>query len=273
MPKFPHSQTPQSAGSSRPGKGKPQLTKRDLDILRPIGEQTAYRFDQLQGLLARHPDTKVANGEFLSETRTSAIIRRWQKLGLVEYRKILYDDPTWVWLTKQGLSLVHVPAQFHDPSPGNLEHLYWINETRALIEDTYGTMSGFQWEGERLMRLTRERLQAQRKKDDMLYIPLEYQGSHRPDALMRYQVLTESGEQEVVVAIEVELSEKSYATWKSIFLELARYYTHTLYYADESIKGSLSKALLRFQNERPDYDEPGTQRRLSIEIHDVEEVL
>ena len=273
MHEFPPSHPQQPAGSSRPDKGKPQLTRRDLDILRPIGEQTAYRFDQLQGLLARHPETKAANGEFLSETRTSAILRRWQKLGLVEYRKILYDDPAWLWLTKKGLTLVHISAQFHDPAPGNLEHLYWINETRALVEDTYGAMPGFQWESERLMRVTRERLQAQYKKDDILYIPLEYQGSHRPDALMRYQVQTENGEQEVVVAIEVELSEKSYATWKSIFLELARYYTHSLYFVDESIKGSFSKALLRFQRECPQYGEPGTQRRLNIEIHDLEEVL
>ncbi len=258
---------------SRSDKGQLQLTQRDRDVLRQIGEQTAYCFDQLQGLLARHPDSLSTDPECLSETRTRATIRRWQKLGLADYRKILYDDPGWVWLTKKGLQAMQVEGRFLEPSPANLEHLYWINETRALIEHTYGTYPGFRWEGERQIRMIRERLQAQKKEDTYLSIPFEYQGRHRPDALVRYQVNVKDGEREAVCAIEVELSEKSYEAWKKIFLELAQYYANAHYYVDASIKASLTKALKRFQNEDPAYDELETERRQYIYIHDLKEFL
>jgi hypothetical protein len=173
-------------------------------------------------------------------------------------------------LTKKGLYYTQIEGRFLEPSPAYLEHLYWINETRALIEHIYGTYPGFRWEGERQIRVVRERLQARQKEDDYVYIPLEYRGTHRPDALLRYM---QDGEREIICAIEVELSEKSYAAWKKIFLELAHYYTNTHYYVDISIRASLKKALERFQNEDPAYDEPSTERRLSIYIHDVAEIL
>src|SRR5450755_182471 len=200
----------------RSDKGKPQLTQRDLDVLQMVGEQTAYRFDQLQGLLARHPTTHSADPTFLSETRTTVMIRRWQQLGLADYRKILHDQEGWVWLTAKGIAHLQIPVRFHEPFHGDLEHLYWINETRALIEDGYGAGLGFYWESERLIRATRERLQAQQKQGQHmnLWLPLEYQCQHRVDGLFRYQVGQQA--KEYVTAIEVELSHKTYATWKRI---------------------------------------------------------
>ena len=162
---------------TRSDKGKPRLTRRDRDVLRQIGEGTAYCFDQLQGLLARHPDTQSKDPSCSSESRTRALIRRWEQLGLVEYRKILHDEPGWIWLTRKGLYHVGLSARFHEPSLANLEHLFWINETRALIEDTYGSAPGFTWESERQIRATREHLRAQRKKQGKdLWIPDEYRG-------------------------------------------------------------------------------------------------
>ena len=272
---FPTSEKQNSAAKrrTRSDKGQSQLTQRDRDVLRQIGEQIAYCFDQVQGLLARHPDSLSTDPECLSETRTRATILRWQKLGLADYRKILYDVPGWVWLTKRGLLTTQVEGRFLEPSPANLEHLYWINETRALIEHTYSDHPGFRWEGERQIRMIRERLQARQKEDKYLFIPFEYQGRHRPDALVRYLVDVKDGKREIVCAIEVELSEKSYEAWKKIFLELAQYYTNAHYYVDSSVKASLKKALKRFQNEDPAYDEPGTEKRQYIYIHDLEEFL
>ena len=270
LPEKQHSATKRR---TRSDKGQLQLTQRDRDVLHQIGEQTAYCFDQVQGLLARHPDSLSTDPECLSETRTRAIIRRWQKLGLADYRKILYDEPGWVWLTKKGLQYTQVEGRFLEPSPANLEHLYWINETRALIEHTYRGYSGFCWEGERQIRMIRERLQARQKEDEYTSIPFEYRGRHRPDALIRYLVDGKERKREIVCAIEVELSEKSYEAWKKIFLELSQYYTNAHYYVDASIKGSLTKALERFQNEDPAYDEPRTERRKYIFIHDLEEFL
>ncbi len=251
-------------------KGKPQLTQRDLDVLRMIGEQTAYRFDQLQGLLARHPMTHSADPAFLSETRTTVMVRRWQQLGLADYGKILHDQPGWIWLTARGIAHLQLPVRFHEPFHGDLEHLYWINETRALIDDSYGTAPGFCWESERLIRATRERLLAQQKQDHNAdrWLPLEYQCQHRPDGLFRYQMGQEAKEH--ITAIEVELSHKVYSSWKKIFLELIRCYYDVHYYVHPTVKTSFMKAVERFQNEVPDYGEPSLQRRLSISIHDLQ---
>jgi hypothetical protein len=257
----------------RSDKGKPQLTQRDLDILRIIGEQTAYRFDQLQGLLARHPMTHSADPTFLSETRTTVMIRRWQQLGLADYRKILHDQEGWVWLTAKGIAHLQIPVRFHEPFHGDLEHLYWINETRALIEDGYGAGPGFCWESERVIRATRERLQVQQKQGQHmdLWLPLEYQCQHRVDGLFRCQVGKEA--KEYVTAIEVELSHKTYSAWKKIFLELVKYHHEVHYYVHPTVMASLARAVERFQNEEPDYGEPGRERRLCISLHELEERL
>jgi len=259
---------------TRSDKGKPRLTRRDRDVLRQIGEGTAYCFDQLQGLLARHPDTQSKDPSCSSESRTRALIRRWEQLGLVEYRKILHDEPGWIWLTRKGLYHVGLSARFHEPSLANLEHLFWINETRALIEDTYGSAPGFTWESERQIRATREHLRAQRKKQGKdLWIPDEYRGTHRPDALLRYRTGEEPDAPEIVSAIEVELSEKPYKTWEKIFIELTKYYTTAQYYVYPPIKAPLLKALETFQNGPPEYGEPDRESRQYIYVFDIEERL
>jgi hypothetical protein len=255
----------------RSDKGKPQLTQRDLDVLRMIGEQTAYRFDQVQVLLARHPTTQAADPAFLSETRTFVAIQRWQRLGLAEYRKILHDQLGWIWLTARGIAHLQLPVRFHVPFHGDLEHLFWINETRALVESRYGAAPGFCWESERMIRATRARLQAQHKgdQDADLWLPLEYQCQHRADGLFRFQ----TEQREHVTAIEVELRHKTYSTWKRIFLELLKCYHDVQYYVHPAVMESLSKALKHFQNELPEYGEPGPQQRQCIVLYDLEEGL
>src|SRR3954451_6452006 len=91
-------------------KDRAHLRQRDLDILRLIGEQTAYRFDQLQALLARHPGTQAKDPRFLSQSYTSTLIRRWKRLGLVTSRKIYHDEPGWICLTERGLALIGISA-------------------------------------------------------------------------------------------------------------------------------------------------------------------
>ena len=201
------------------------------------------------------------------------MIRRWQQLSLVDYHKILHDQPGWIWLTAKGIAHLQIPVRFHEPFHGDLEHLYWINETRALIEDGYGSVPGFYWESERLIRATRERFLAQQKQDKErnLWLPLEYQCQHRPDGLLRFRVGEEA--KEYVTAIEVELSHKAYANWKKIFLDLVKYHHEVQYYVHPTVMPSLLKAVERFQNEEPDYGEPGRERRRSISLHELEERL
>lgn len=249
----------------RADKGVPQLTQRDLDVLRRIGEQTAYRFDQLQELLAHRPDTRSEDPDILSETRTSALIGRWKRLELADYRKIRYDEPGWVWLTRKGLYHCDLPMRFLDPCHSDLEHLFWINETRILVEEKYGSRPGFRWESERQYRVTREHFKTQQRCEPDIWIPREYQSTHRPDGLLRYRLSEDEDAREIVIALETELSEKDYQSWKSIFLDLTSYYHAAHYYVAPEIKAMLVRALERFKREVPE-----REWRHRIFVYDLE---
>ncbi len=244
-----------------------------MDILRQIGEQTAYRFDQLQGLLARHPDSLSRNPKRFSEAHTRDTLRYWQQLGLAEYRKKFRGNYGWVWLTRKGLRKTQVSGQFFEPSPDKWNSLYWMNETRALIEDTYNKYAGFSWEGGRSLQVIREQWQWHQKENKLLSVPSEYQGKHQPSALLRYRIETNTDKRDVISAIEVVLEGKSYSSWKKIFLELLNYYTDAHLYTCPPAKSSVLKALRRFQCETPSQKEPSREHRQKIYIHDVEKVL
>src|SRR2546423_7056374 len=91
-------------------KDSAHLRQRDLDVLRLIGEQTAYRFDQLQRLLARHPDTRAKEPTFFSQSQTYTLIQRWKRLGLAIAHAIGHHEPRWISLTQRGLALVGISA-------------------------------------------------------------------------------------------------------------------------------------------------------------------
>lgn len=257
---------------TRSDKGHPQLTYRDEATLHLIGEQLAYRFDQLQRLLALHPDSHSQDPTWLSESRTYALIQRWKTLGLADYCKIRHYEPGWIYLTRKGLSYLHLPVRFLDPYHSNLNHLFWINETRALVEEDYGSHPEFQWESERLYRANREHLKARKRREPELWIPLEYQSSHRPDALLRYRIRKESNAPQIVASIETEVSEKTYARWRAIFIDLLQHTYCTHYYVHSSIKATFVGALTKFQAEEPSFGEPDSERRQFIYVHDLKEV-
>jgi hypothetical protein len=261
-----------SARRPRSDKGQRQLTQRDLDTLLLIGQQYTYCFDQLQGVLARHPDTQSAEKEFLSETRTRAAIEKWKQLQLADSRKILHSAPQWVWLTRRGLYHVRLTVAYWEPEHSDLEHYFWINETRAYLENVYlndPKYEDVEWESERLWRAKRDRLLKEKKHDNALWIPEEYQSKHRPDAVFRYR----EGRHSYIAAVEIELTQKSYPTWKAIWNELLRHYGSVWYYVDKDIKGAFSAALKRYQNEKPAYGEPGEAARQRIYVNDLEQTL
>lgn len=266
QPPFPKKQKKRSAYSG-------DVTQRDMDVLRQIGEQTAYRFDQLPGLLARHPDSRSGRSKKFSEGHTWDILRHWQQLGLADYRKKHLGTYGWIWLTRKGLRTAHVHGQSFEPPPDLWDSLYWINETRALIEDTYDTYAGFSWESKRSLRTIRERWQVQQKENPSLAVPTEYQGQYEPDALLRYKEETDIGEKDVISAIEIVLAGKSYVSWKKLFLDLLTHYTNAHLFTCPPAKSSLVKAMRRFQCEPPQLHEPSLERRQNIYIHDLEKVL
>ena len=124
---------------SQADKDSAHLRQRDLDILRLIGEQTAYRFDQLQALLARHPNTRAKDPTFLSPSQTSRLIQRWERRGLVTAHTIGRHEPRWISLTQRGLALIGISARPLDLSHADLNQLFWVNETRVLVEEVWIT--------------------------------------------------------------------------------------------------------------------------------------
>ena len=260
---------PSGPRKSQADKDSAQLRQRDLDILRLIGEQTAYRFDQLQTLLARHPDTRAKDPTFLSQSQTYTLIRRWKRLDLVTSRKIYHDEPGWISLTQRGLALVGISARSLVPLYAQLNHLFWVNETRALVQERYGSRPGFQWESQREYQY----FKTQQTQEPDESIPLEYQSLHHPDAVLRYRLEEDPEAPEIVSAIEIELYQKEYPTWKKIFVDLTRFFDCAHYYIDPVLKPSLEKALEQFQNEEHSFGNPEREQRPYIHIHDLEQRL
>ncbi len=99
------------------------------------------------------------------------------------------------------------------------------------------------------------------------------QSLHRPDAVLWYRLEEDSDAPEIVSAIEIELSEKAYPTWKTIFADLTRFFDSAHYYIDPVIRSSLEKALEQFRNEKPVLGDPEREQRFYIHIHDLEQRL
>jgi len=258
---------------SQADKGSAHLRQRDLDILRLIGEQSAYRFDQLQALLTHHPNTRAKDPLSLSQSQTYTLIRRWKRLGLVTSRKIYHHEPGWISLTQKGLALVGISARSLVPLYAELNQLFWVNETRVLVEESYGSRLGFRWESQREYQRMHEYFKTQQDQEPDLSIPLEYQSAHHPDAVLRYRLEDDPDAPEITSAIEIELCQQAYPTWKKIFVDLTCFFDCAHYYIDPALKPSLEKALEKFQNEEPVSADPEREQRLYIHIHDLEQHL
>lgn len=254
-------------------KGRRQLIRRDLDILRRIGEQYTYRFDQLQAELAHHPDSHAENPRKLSETRTRAAIQKWEQLGLAHSRKILHNEPAYVWLSRRGLHHVGLDMAYWEPEHSDLDHYAWINQARI------GCMAQFQrnkkyqeyeWESERLWRVRRDRLLKEKKADNSLLVPYAYQGKHRPDGVVHYMVEDTS----YTVAIEVQISVKTATFYESAWDDLVRHFVATWYYVTPEVKPGLLKALEEWQgDENPGYLEAPHNIRDRIYVYDLKKHL
>jgi hypothetical protein len=249
------------------------LRQRDPDILRLIGEQIAYRFDQLQALLARHPNTQAKDPAFLSLSQTSRLVKQWERLGLATNHTIRHHEPRWISLTQKGLTLVGIPAQALDLSQVDLNHVFWVNEIRVLIEERYGPRPGFRWESQREYLLTREHFKTQQVREPDVLIPPEYQSSHHPDAVLRYRLEEDPDAPEIVGAIQIALEDVPYPAWRKSFVELTRFFDFIHYYIDPALKPSEDLALQQFQNEKPMLGDPEREQRLYIHIHDLEQRL
>src|SRR5450755_149441 len=192
----------------------PRVTDRDLDALAWIAQQYAVSFDHLSILLARLIDhsqyaQKPKEAGELTEKRTAKIVKRWEELGLVERDWILHGDPPWIWLTPEGLRTVAQEVgelRPYTPTPATVNHLYWCNHARLSVEQR---RKDAVWLSERQAR-------AHHKSEPGVKRP------HLPDA-----IVTSNGHE---IAVEVELSTKTYPRLEKILQEFAESDYHSIWY-------------------------------------------
>lgn len=178
--------------------GMVMATRRDQYCIAWIAEQYAVRGDQLRRLLSRFPDPKRPFKEALiAETTVRDQISRWRRAGWIEYRRILADEPGYLWITRRGLQLVDLDEIYtaRVPASVRLGHIYAINQVRLRLDSKYT------WKSERRYR---SELELKKSKDTPI-----------PDALLT----TKNG----TVAVEVEISLKKPADLEAKLVHLVRH--------------------------------------------------
>jgi hypothetical protein len=167
-----------------------RVMQRDLRVMTWAGEQYAARLDHVQAVMGVHSWTIVYN-----------VTARLRKLGLVETRKVVVKQPTWVIPTAAGLKMCGLPYRVWRPALNILTHVGAVGDVRVHVE---ARSPGVQWIGERaLLR--------------------EYEGrAPIPDAVAIV------GDRRA--AIEVELSPKSDNRLRRVLDDLTKRYDGIVYY-------------------------------------------
>jgi hypothetical protein len=203
-----------------------QLTDRDFHVLRWLGEQYIVRFDLIQRLLGRDPKNLNDNSPkkgVLSERNTRREIRRWMEEELVEYRKFLFAEPGYVWLTYKGMRTANLLYKTYTPTIGSLQHFHRINELRVSLEARY--QGRLTWACEREQRRLYELMPNEKKKT-----------WHLPDA-----VITLEERQEI--AIEVEITQKTDKRLTETVERLAQQYKGVWYFVTDTTREAVTKAI------------------------------
>jgi hypothetical protein len=90
-------------------------------LLRLISEQGAVPLDQLARFIGCEPHQARAIVNHLSDHR------------LIDLRRILHDEPAWLWLTWRGTCLSGTGLAYLEPRVGALARLRAVNEIRLHI--------------------------------------------------------------------------------------------------------------------------------------------
>lgn len=219
------------ARKERSDKGSIKITERDLSVLTFIGQQYAVRADQLARLLKR-----PAEGA-LSESATRAVIARWEKAALTASRKVIADEPRFVWLTRKGLDEVGLSFKPWTPTAASLAHIFWTNQVRIHTEERH---PGAAWRSERELRKGR------------VMQSISSTASHEVDAEIHLPL--------GVVAVEVELTAKSVERRRSIMSEVATRYDTVWYFAPGNVRALLEETAA------------SVEQRERVRIYPLEEV-
>jgi len=215
--------------------GSVRLTTRDLAILKWIGEQYAIRFDHLQFLATRYAIDLTS--DLLGYHGAYGLSSRWVKLGLVEREKIFADDPMWLWLTKKGIETAGLDHPYKVPAISRFAHVHAVNAVRLHVEAKAGDSA--KWICER-------EANALRKEEGQ---------KHLIDGLVEYP------DENELVGVEVELTQKRQERLNSILKELRANYKSVWYFASDEAYGAVASAIRRLPNH--DEDETFILYRLS----------
>lgn len=220
------------ARATREDKGIPRLEKRDIIVLRWVMQMYLVRFDQLQVLLARHSPKRdeLIDPEHVSPSTVRTHLRRWKALGLVRYRKILYEkeQPLFCWLTPYGLQYLAeadedgdgIVYSYYEPNLRDLHHMYLIGQARLYVERYY---PAYIFKSERQLKKEQQGRPKTIKKphltDGLFY---------RPDGKVN--------------ALEVERWDKASTRLRSILQELAQTYHRIWYFVGKKARTAVTKA-------------------------------
>lgn len=101
--------------------GELVVSSRELGVLAWVGEMGAARVDQVARLLGR------------SERTGQRWAARMKQAGWIEARRVLGDEPAWVWLTSAGQRASGNGFHPWRLSVGKLAHIGAVNEVRLYV--------------------------------------------------------------------------------------------------------------------------------------------
>lgn len=197
-----------------------------------VGRFGQMRVESLRRVLGRGR----TDGDVLSDRRTRGAIKKWEREGYAQFRKLQESERKWVCLTAKGMKAVALPyrAGYAVRDPFLLGHSFEVTELILKLEDTYGDDLRFLTERELYHRHGREQ--------------------ECPDGLLEIM----QGGGWWPVALEVELTAKS-AKRMDVKLEaLAQHYQNIWYYVHKPTQGVVLQAVRRMR-----------QSGVNISVYDV----
>jgi hypothetical protein len=199
-----------------------ELTERDIDTLRFIGEQYAAGLDQLQRVLGSQAGPGVQQAGRLSESAMRVWVARMKAVGAIEQAKPFNALPAFVWLRPAGLQLAGLGYKYLKPALTTLNHLYWCNEVRLFLAQR---RPGESWIPERQLRSEHAQAATARQRERLPDIP---------DA----HLMTANGP----IAVEVDITDKQQARLDGIIARRAAQYFTVWYFCSPETKPLVERA-------------------------------
>jgi len=109
--------------------GVRQLSERDVQLLRFIGEQALVTIPQLAYMTGR------------SERTARWLRTRWERTGFAEGEKFSVEGPTVIWATGPGLTLADLPFTTVRPSSAIVDRVAACVEVRLAVERHHSAAS------------------------------------------------------------------------------------------------------------------------------------